>query len=77
MTEVSANDLGGRNGAEIQVHVPGSTAQVQHNCTRIIESRPDFLKQRFSPTSIDVKREEMIQQVVSRRDTGEHTFHPL
>src|SRR5581483_10571400 len=56
-------------------HVPSAAAEVQHTHTLSIEKMRKSSCGASPPQTIDVEREQMVQQVIAWRNRGEHLAH--
>src|SRR5271167_114362 len=53
-----------------------SAAEIEHACAGPGQNVRNLLHGSCPPIAIDIEREQMIQQVVTRRDAAEHAAHP-
>jgi len=76
MAKICAYDLRCAAVRQVKQHVSGSTAEIEYAGVLAFEHCPQAIPQRLAPAAVNVKRQQMVQQVVTRRNLGEHAPYP-
>src|SRR5437870_12596566 len=76
MAEVAAQHAGAARALERRHQVAGAAAQVQHARARPPQDFPDAPHRVTPPPAVDLEREDVIGEVVTRRQTREHGADP-
>jgi len=61
---------------ERERQIASAAANIQNACAGLRENRRHSRHGAAAPMAIDVHRQQMIQQIVARRDPAEHPAHP-
>ena len=72
MRKIRAEDAGLPFPSEGKGQVTSAAAQIEHIGAGPLKNRAKEAGRAFAPQAIELKREEMIQQIIARRDFREH-----
>ena len=75
MREIRARDLRRAITCERERQIARSAAQIEHSRISPRESRREAPRDATTPNVVESPREQMVQQVVARRDPAEHLAH--
>jgi len=76
VAEIAAKDLCAPATSQLQHQVPRAAAQIQDASFGAFQDVRYSGRGVGSPVTVDVQREQVIQQVVARGDSSEHPAHP-
>src|SRR5580658_5218604 len=76
MAKIAAESESAAARLERQRQIPSPAAQIQNTRIRFCQNRSDTGDRAGAPVTIDIERQQMIQQVVSGSDAAEHAAHP-
>src|SRR5580658_10072986 len=77
MAEVAAQNRTCRSSLQFDENIAGAAAQVENAGLWTAENVLDALNEQLAPEAVDVKGEQMIQQIIAGRDTGKHAPDPI
>jgi hypothetical protein len=63
---------GARSAAQGERHVSGAAAKIEHASVGTLQNGVEFTRRAPPPQPIDVERENVIEQVVTRRNRSKH-----
>src|SRR5713101_9948346 len=72
MGKIRANDAGFSGTRKSEGEITGSTAEIENQRIGAVEDGLQTPCGARAPETIELQRQEMIEQIVSRRDLGEH-----
>jgi hypothetical protein len=72
MGKIGADDACRAHASESEGEIAGATAEIKDHSVTVLEYGPKTARNALTPKTIEVKRQEMIEQVVAGRDLCEH-----
>src|SRR5439155_1621252 len=73
--KIRAEDAGFAGVSESQSEIAGSATQIQNHSIGAFKDRSKALRSPSAPQPIQLERQQMVQQIVTRRDLREHVAY--